>query len=142
MATKRKEKKSETLNDYIQRYINEIENGTHTYFSNKGYSTNSIGKLAKTLKTIVRTSHEEKLHSNTEYQRKRFKTLKVDVTNVYLTQKEVDALYNFDFHKVPERDLSRKLIPEYELTRDVFLCGVWTAQRFSDYSRIKPEHIK
>lgn len=184
----------ETLNEYIQRFITEIETGQRTYtnpkgemrkyshgtvktykgfqvqlneyqkkkrttldfnditldlyyklvqyFSNKDYSTNSIGKLVKTLKTIMAASREEKLHSNTEYLSKNFKTLKVDVVNVYLTQKEVDTLYRLDFGKFPAKDLDPKLIPAYELTRDVFLCGVWTAQRFSDYSRIKKNHIK
>ena len=29
-----------------------------------------------------------------------------------------------------------------ELARDIFLVGVWTAQRVSDYNNLKPENIK
>jgi len=30
----------------------------------------------------------------------------------------------------------------FQVARDVFLCGVYTAQRYSDYSRIKKDDIK
>ncbi len=109
----------------------DVYNDLIKFFSKKDYTTNSIGKLIKTLKTILRAAHEEKLHSNTEYQRKGFKTLKTDVTEVYLNEKEIERLFKLKLSK------DKKL----DLVRDVFLVGCYTGLRFSDYSRIRPIHI-
>ena len=102
------------------------------YFTKKDYSTNTIGRHVKNLKSIMRCAREEGLHENTEIDRKKFKTLKVNVENVYLTQKEVDTIRNLD--------LSEK--PLWDQARDIFLIGCYTAQRFSDFSKIRPAHIK
>jgi integrase len=102
------------------------------YFSVKGYLPNSIGNKVKILKAILNSSFEEDLHSNTAYQRKDFRTINVEVDEVYLTLEEVTRLHDLDLSKNSQ----------LEISRDIFLCGVWTAQRFSDYSRINKTHIK
>jgi len=75
---------------------------------------------------------EEGLHDNREFQNKSFKVLKERVQSVYLSDTELTKIY--------ELDLSNK--PTLDLARDVFLVGCYTAQRFSDYSRIKKTHSK
>lgn len=175
--------KEETLNQYIDRFINEIESGDRTYthnndhkryelgtiknfkgfkaqfdeyqkekkvklqfnsitldfydefvkfFIKKNYSLNTIGRMIKNLKTIMRLSMDEGLHSNTEVNRKRFKTMKTTVDNIYLTEVEVNKIRDLDLSEDSVKDVAR----------DVFLIGVYTAQRFSDFSRITPENIK
>jgi len=84
------------------------------------------------LKVIMRASHEEGLHENTQYSLKAFKTLKNITTEIYLKEEELKTLY--------ELDLKNK--PHHEVARDVFLVGCYTALRYSDYSRIEPKHIK
>ena len=102
------------------------------YFTQKNYSINTIGRHIKNLKTIMRAARDEGLHQNNEIDRKQFKILKTDVDSVYLTEKEIQKLRNLDLkdNKV------------FDLTRDVFLVGCYTAQRFSDYSRINKSQIK
>lgn len=102
------------------------------YFTQKNYSPNTIGRHIKNLKTIMHLSRDEKLHNNVEIDRKKFKNLRTEVSNIYLTEKELAAMY--------ELDLSENKV--LEVARDVFLIGCYTAQRFSDYSRIKKEHIE
>lgn len=170
----------DTLTTYIERYVNQIENGErltiskrvfspHTiksykgfksmfeeyqekrgrslnfdditvdfyddfvkYFYGKSYSPNSVGKLVKILKIIMRQAREEGHHRNGEFERKRFKVITVPTHEIYLTEEELNRLYNLNLS-------DRKHL---ELARDVFLAGCYTAQRFSDYSRIRPSFIK
>ncbi|HLO61300.1 MAG TPA: tyrosine-type recombinase/integrase [Bacteroidales bacterium] len=102
------------------------------YFYSKKYSPNTIGKHIKSLKTIMRTAKEEGLHNNTETERKAFKSISAPVQTIYLTESELQKIYN----------LNLNTLPDYDLARDVFLVGCYTAQRFSDFSRIKPENIR
>ena len=102
------------------------------WFNSKNYSPNTIGRHIKHLKTIMRNARDKGLHSNIEIERKKFKTLKTDVQSVYLTEEELKRLYNLD--------LSTR--PVLELVRDVFLVGCYTAQRYSDYSRIKKDNVR
>lgn len=103
-----------------------------SFFVDKGYSPNTIGKYIKHLKTVMRSARDAGMHTNVETERRKFKSPSAEVTNIYLTEKEIKAMY--------ELDLSSN--PLYDLARDVFLVGCYTAQRFSDYSRIKAQNIR
>jgi len=102
------------------------------FLTQKNYSPNTTGRMIKTLKVIMRESRDEDLHNFTFTEQKAFRTIREKVDSIYLTETEVKVLYEMDL----------KNNPQYELARDVFLVGVYTAQRFSDYSRIKPENIR
>jgi len=102
------------------------------FFNSKKYSPNTIGRHIKNLKIIMRIAREEDMHGNFEIDRKKFKTPRVEVKNIYLSESELQLLAN--------TDLSDN--QEWEIARDVFLIGCYTAQRFSDYSRIRKEHFK
>lgn len=102
------------------------------FYYKRGCGANYIGKHIKNLKTIMRQAREEGLHNNTEIERRSFKALSEPSESIYLTAKEVQAMY--------EKDLSDS--PVLAKVRDVFLCGVYTAQRYSDYSRISKDMIK
>lgn len=102
------------------------------FFNTKNYSPNTIGRHIKHLKVIMRQSEDEGLHSNTEFQRKSFKAMAEKVENAYLNEAELKKIFDLDLAE-------RK---NYEIARDVFLCGCYTAQRFSDYSRFAKSHIK
>jgi len=54
------------------------------------------------------------------------------VDNVYLTEEELMKLNNLDLSDNNA----------WSVTRDVFLCGCYTAQRYSDYSRLEKSNIK
>lgn len=102
------------------------------YFTEKKYAPNSIGRLIKNLKTIMRAAREDGLHKNMEIEKKKFKTIKTTTDQIYLTQTEIDKIYNLDL----------KENPTLEVARDIFMIGYYTAQRFSDFSRIVPENFK
>lgn len=54
----------------------------------------------------------------------------MDIDSIYLTREDLD--------KIMAADLSKFGIG-HEQARDIFLVGVWTAQRVSDYNNIKKE---
>lgn len=101
------------------------------YFYGRGCSANYIGKHIKSLKTIMRSARDEGLHKNMEIERKAFKTISEPVEPIYLTQEELNRIYELDLSD--NKHLSD--------VRDVFLVGCYTAQRFSDYSVIKKSNI-
>jgi site-specific recombinase XerD len=102
------------------------------FFKDKNYSPNTIGRHIKHLKVLMRQSMDEGLHKNTEFQRHSFEAMAVPVDNVYLNEDELKSLFELDLTE--HRHL--------EVARDVFLCGCFTAQRYSDYSRFSNNNIK
>ena len=103
------------------------------YLKGKDYSINSIGKCIKELKTILRAAESEGYEVNEKYKDKRFKGTRVEVDSIYLT--------NSDLKKIMEVNLSSHGMG-YEHARDIFMVGVWTAQRISDYNNISRDCIK
>jgi len=107
------------------------------FFNEKKYSPNTIGKHIKSLKIVLHRAKDEGLHSNSEIDRKRFKAISSEVHEIYLSEKDIEKLLNKKFTENKLYDA--KL---YGIIRDVFLVGYFTAQRFSDYSRICSDNIR
>ncbi|MDF1699349.1 MAG: site-specific integrase [Saprospiraceae bacterium] len=103
-----------------------------SYANDKNYHLNSTGNTIKNLKSILNLSHDEGQHNERAYKVRAFKKLTSESTAVYLNEKEVDALRQLDLSST--RHLER--------IRDIFLIGCYTGLRYSDYSRIKPIHVK
>lgn len=102
------------------------------FFSERGYSVNTIGRHVKELKIIMRAAREEGLHSNANIESRKFRVLTTEVTDIYLTETELKAMNNVDLKGDKHK----------EVARDVFMVGCYTAQRFSDYSAIGEGNIR
>jgi len=94
-------------------------------------SKNYIGKHIKTLKTFMNNAIEDGKTDNHQFKSNRFKILKEDADNIYLT---IDELY-----KLWKLDLTHE--PRDETARDLFLIGAFTGLRVSDYNNIKAENL-
>lgn len=94
-----------------------------------GFALNYQWKTVSQLKTVMNEGRKLKYHSNLEFQD--FKTKREDPDTVYLTQEEIDKLWEFQ----PKFELERK-------ARDLFLLGVYSCARFSDYSRLSMDMIR
>ena len=110
----------------------DVYNSFLEYFYSRGCGANYCGKHIKSFKTIMRAAREEGLHNNIEIERKAFKTISEPTDSIYLTEAELKKLF--------ELDLSDN--KPFEVVRDVFLCGCYTAQRYSDYSKINKSNIR
>ena len=115
--------------DFFRDFVN--------WFNEKDYSQNTIAHHIKTLKTIMKQGKEDKKHNNLEFQRSAFKVESVEVDTIYLNEDELKKIYDLDLSEMKEDyDIDPVELPGLDATRDVFLIGCWTCQRFSDYSRI------
>lgn len=93
-----------------------------------GFGINYQWKTISQLKTVMNEGRKLKYHTCLEFQD--FKTRREDVDTVYLTKDEVERLWEYE----PKFELERK-------ARDLFLLGVYSCARFSDYSRLSSEMI-
>ena len=102
------------------------------YLNKRDYNINSAGKIVKELKAIMAAAEADGHHHNTIYKNVKFKGNRVEVDAIYLTKEELDAMMKADL---------TGLDPAAGLARDIFMVGVWTAQRISDYNNISRDAI-
>lgn len=101
------------------------------YCSNqRKFALNTIGKHIKNLKAVMNEAVEQNLTTNIQHKSKKFKVLREDSYNIYLTNDELERIF--------ELQLSDTL----HTVRDLFLIGAYTGLRISDFSRIREHHIK
>lgn len=101
-----------------------------SFCNKRDLRTNTIGGLIKRIKAVGHNAYKEGVCENDILQIEDFKAIKEKVYNIYLTEEELKRIYDLE--------LSGTLA----VYRDVFLIGCYTAQRYSDYSRILPQYIK
>lgn len=97
-----------------------------------GLKPNTMGKYIGILKTVLSNAESDGINTYYAYKNKRFKVVKEEAQGIYLTQEEVKAIFSVDLSNLPR---------VYSETRDIFIIGVLTAQRFSDYSKIRKSSL-
>ncbi len=93
------------------------------------HAKNTIGKFIKQLKMIMQAAFDDDIHTNLSFKKKGFKVITELVDTIYLTEDEIDLIFNY------------KAKGGIEKARKIFLVGCFTLQRVSDYTRISKEHI-
>lgn len=104
------------------------------YLEDYGYLTKTVNKYIITFKALIQYAYNHNLHDNTKCLKGIQKIKEVEgcaTTKCYLNEEEVQALYDM---KLPAGSLKDKV-------RDVFLIGVYSCQRVSDYSTLKPSNF-
>ena len=101
-------------------------------YGDKKYNVNTAAKCINTLVTILGAAEAEGHHNNVKCLSRQFRAKRKEVDNVYLTKEELQAMMDADLSH-----LSRV----HEVARDIFMVGVYTAQRVSDYNNIARENI-
>lgn len=95
----------------------------------RNLNNNSVGKQIKTLKSFLNYLRDRGYTISPDVSK--FKVFKERTSVVYLTQQELTQLYEYHF---PNERLSR--------VRDLFVFQASTGLRWSDLSRLAPEHIQ
>lgn len=124
------------------------------WLKKKNYSINSVGKCISNLKVILEAARSEEYHTNVKYTDKKFKSTRVEVDSIYLPKEDLDRLMAVDCSKVLAicRAMDKEAGEDepiddkqngkgYEIARDIFMVGCWTAQRVSDYNNIRKDQI-
>ncbi len=96
------------------------------------YSLNTASKHIRSLKTFLNAASESGDNTNFAFRSKKFKRPSEEVQKIYLTETEIDKLYNLDLTD------NKRL----EKVRDAFIVGCYTGLRFSDFTELKPENIQ
>lgn len=96
----------------------------------KGLKANSVGKTIKHLKSFLKDRMRKKIIPFMDLSA--FKVMEEEVDAVFLSWKELAALYHLDLSKQTQ----------LEKYPDLFVLGCLTGFRFSDYSDIKPEEVR
>jgi hypothetical protein len=95
-----------------------------------GLKANSVGKTIKHLKSFLKDRMRKKIIPFMDLSA--FKVMEEEVDAVYLSWKELSAIYHLNLNQQPQ----------LEKYRDLFVLGCLTGFRFSDYSDIKPEEVR
>ncbi|MGC9353348.1 MAG: site-specific integrase [Mariniphaga sp.] len=91
-----------------------------------GITNNTMGKHIKVLKTILNEATERGLNTNLEFRKRKFKVFKEEVDSVYLSEEELDTLFDYREHLT---EAKRRIC-------DFFLVGCYTGLRFSDIANL------
>jgi integrase len=102
------------------------------YLNNKKYKLNTVGKYIQVIKTFLTYAKENGYNTNHYFKTKKFKVHQVPGFSIYLSEAEIQAIYEKDFSKEPH----------LERVRDLFVVGCWTGLRFSDFTTIQPQNIE
>lgn len=106
-------------------------NNFRKWFNDQNYAGNYFGNVIKNLKSIMSKSYRQNYHTNDYPMSSAFMKTSSQSTTVYLTKKELDQIINYNLSDRPHLDQ----------LRDIFVVGVMTAQRYSDYARIGQNQI-
>lgn len=106
-----------------------------SYLEECEYMRSTINKYIITFKALINMAADAGLHTNLT-PLKKFHKIKVNdeeqAARIYLTDAEIEALYQMPLE---EGSLSCHV-------RDVFLCGVYTGQRISDYNNLCADNFR
>lgn len=130
------------------------------WFINRGCLPNTLTNMMLKVRLVMKAAHEQNLTKNRDFMRRDFVPRKEDVENVFLTPDMIEELENLDLYtnegyreavRNSELDDDRKdvllrgprVARRWTLlrTKDLFLLGCYTGQRYSDYSRLNERMI-
>ena len=98
----------------------------------RDYTKDTTGRYIKHLKTISQAALDEGIHSNLEFRKRYFETLKATKESISLDTEELEKIESLDLSGNEAQDKAR----------DLFLLMCYTALRISDIKRITRDHIK
>lgn len=123
----------------LRKYSLQFDNITLEFYEDftdylkfdKRFSTNTIGKYIKTIKTMFSDAKERGFTNVEHFKSKRFKVVTEETDSIYLNSQELERMFKLDLTNDPR----------LERVRDLFLVGCWTGLRFSDYNDISPKSV-
>lgn len=125
------------------------------YLQAKQFTANTVGKIIKELKAVLKQAERDGANSCTIY--RDFTVYTEVVDNVYLSEEELERIRTADLNRKPQE--VKKLIEaqkvEFDMlddewkvyggtlekVRDWFLLLAWTGSRFSDLAKISQQEI-
>lgn len=116
------------FNSFDKKFVNLFSTFLEEYYD---HQQNSLSKHFKNLKTYLIEAVNRGLISNSNFIVKDFCFPTEDTTAIYLTEKELQKMFDADLSQ------NRTM----ELARDIFLIGCYIGQRVSDYNGLTENDI-
>ena len=102
------------------------------YLQGLDLAVNTIGKKIQTLKIFLNAALDLGINEHRHFKSSRFISISEESESIYLTQEEIQKIYNLDLSADPALDR----------IRDLFVVACWTGLRFSDISQVTPDVVK
>ena len=108
------------------------------WMNDKEYSANTIATQFSLMKVWLYEAEREGLIEDKSFYR--YDTSNYEVSNVYLTENEIQRLYDIDFD---DEAIKAQIDPksEIETSRDLFVLACWTGFRFGDWHDLSDAQI-
>lgn len=122
------------------------------WLEKQGYSKNYVGSMIRDLKRILNRATDDDINTNTVFEN--FSVDAEDVFNIYLSEKEIEKIYNLQITdsdivmlqqegEEEEVFLSKSNIyrqkTALDRARKLFVIGCWTGLRVENYLSIDPD---
>ncbi|NHM01681.1 tyrosine-type recombinase/integrase [Flavobacterium difficile] len=115
------------FDSFDQAFFNSFKH----YLEVQDYKKNTIRKHVKNLRVILNSATNDGINSNLKFKNRDFSISSEITTEIYLNKQEIEKIKNLDLSKY--QDLDR--------ARDIFLIGLSTGQRISDYNGLTKENL-
>jgi integrase len=130
-----------TLMKHLKEYNSKLDwkdidltfHGDYTGWLMETYelANNSVGKDISIIKVVCSEAYYVGINPYDQFKNPLFKVSREESDSIHLNNKEINILWNLDLSKNKE----------LEETRDLFILGLTTGLRYSDYSKIKSSQI-
>lgn len=126
------------LNFTWQIFNKKFEEIFTAWLIEKNYTPNTIASQYSIIKVWLKEAEENNLINDKVYHH--YQTKCRDVENIYLTENELERLYNIDF---ASEEIRQQIDPQsrIEITRDLFIVACWTGLRFSDWRDLSTANL-
>lgn len=126
------------LNFTWQIFNKKFEEIFTAWLIEKNYTPNTIASQYSIIKVWLKEAEENNLINDKAY--RHYQTKCRDVENIYLTENELERLYNIDF---TSEEIRQQIDPQsrIEITRDLFIVACWTGLRFSDWRDLSTANL-
>ncbi len=121
-------KKEYFLKDVDQKLINAFTNYLEV---TKNLAFNACAKYLTVFKLLISYAHEKGFIDGSKLHTLKFNITRAKSDNIYLTEKEIEAIANLE-------NLPTKL---YDTVRNLFVISCWSGLRYSDVSRLRLQNI-
>jgi site-specific recombinase XerD len=101
------------------------------FLQSKGLCNSTVGKYIKNLKSILNAATELGHNTNVIFRNKSFAKTNENSHKIFLTKEEIEKMAALDYSEDAMKDI----------VRDYFIISTSTGLRYSDFVRIRKEHI-
>lgn len=118
------------LNFTWQIFNKKFEEIFTAWLIGKNYTPNTIAAQYSIIKVWLKEAEENNFINDKAFHH--YQTKCRNVENIYLTENELERLYNIDF---TSEEIRQQIDPQsrIEITRDLFIVACWTGLRYSDW---------